>query len=52
LIWSIGGTAAALQNAGNLPQVLPVWLGGGVLLAYALIFLISGAVRVSRADIS
>ena len=52
LIWSIGGTAAALQNAGNLPQVLPIWLGGGVLLAYALIFLISGAVRVSRADIS
>jgi ABC-2 type transport system permease protein len=52
LIWSIGGTAAALQNAGNLPEVLPVWLGGGVLLAYALILLISGAVRVSRADIS
>ena len=52
LLWSIGGTAAALQNAGNLPQVLPIWLGGGVLLAYALLFLISGAVRVSRADIS
>jgi ABC-2 type transport system permease protein len=52
LLWSIGGTAAALQNAGNLPQVLPIWLGGGVLLAYALIFLTSGAVRVSRADIS
>jgi ABC-2 type transport system permease protein len=51
-LWSIGGTAAAMQNAGNLPQVLPIWLGAGVLLGYALIILISGAVRVFRADIS
>lgn len=51
-LWSIGGTAAAMQNAGNLPQVLPIWLGAGLLLGYALIFLISGAVRVFRADIS
>jgi ABC-2 type transport system permease protein len=51
-LWSIGGTSAAMQNAGNLPQVLPIWLGAGVLLGYALIILISGAVRVFRADIS
>ena len=51
-LWSIGGTAAALQNTGNLPQVLPIWLGAGLLLGYASVFLISGAVRVFRADIS
>jgi hypothetical protein len=32
--------------------VLPIWFGAGVLLGYALIILISGAVRVFRADIS
>jgi hypothetical protein len=51
-LWSIGGTAAALQNTGNLPQALPIWLGAGTLLGYALIFSISGAIRISRADIS
>jgi ABC-2 type transport system permease protein len=51
-LWSIGGTSAAMQKAGNLPQVLPIWLGAGVLLGYALIILIRGAVRVFRADIS
>jgi hypothetical protein len=51
-LWSIGGTAAAMQNAGNLSHVLPVWLGAGLLFGYALIFLISGAARVFRADIS
>jgi ABC-2 type transport system permease protein len=52
LLWSIGGTAAALQNAGNVPQVLSVWLGASALLAYALIFLITGGIRLFRADIS
>ena len=51
-LWSIGGTAAALQNTGNLPQVLPIWLGAGTLLGYAVIFSISGAIRVLHADIS
>ena len=50
-LWSIGGTAAALQNTGNLPQVLPIWLAG-TLLGYAVIFSISGAIRVLHADIS
>jgi ABC-2 type transport system permease protein len=51
-VWSIGGTAAALQNAGNLPGVLPFWLGASLLLAYATVIMIIGAIRVSSADIS
>jgi len=47
-LWSIGGTTAALQNAGNVPRVLPIWLGA----CAPLILLISGALRVLRADIS
>ena len=51
-VWSIGGTAMALQNAGNLPGVLPIWLGASVLLGYAIIIMIIGAIRVFYADIS
>jgi ABC-2 type transport system permease protein len=52
LLWSIGGTAAALQNAGNMPGVLPIWLGAFVLLAYALTIVIMGAIRLRYTDIS
>ena len=51
-LWSIGGTAAALQNAGNVPGVLPIWLGAFVLLAYSLTIVIMGAIRVRYTDIS
>jgi ABC-2 type transport system permease protein len=51
-VWSIGGTAMALQNAGNLPGVLPVWLGASLLLAYATVIMIIGAIRLFYADIS
>ena len=51
-LWSIGGTAAALQNAGNVPEVLPIWLGAFVLLAYSLTIVIMGAIRVRYTDIS
>jgi ABC-2 type transport system permease protein len=51
-IWSFMGTTAALQNAGDVPLELPLWAGGGALLAYALLLFGAGALRVARADIS
>jgi ABC-type transport system involved in multi-copper enzyme maturation permease subunit len=51
-VWSILGTTAALQNAGDVPLVLPIWAGGAALLGYSLILLGAGALRVVRADIS
>ena len=51
-IWSFLGTTAALQNAGDVPLVLPIWAGAGALLAYALLLFGAGALRVARADIS
>jgi|SRR5215211_1370346 len=51
-VWSILGTTAALQNAGDVPLVLPVWVGGAALLAYSLILIGAGALRMVRADIS
>lgn len=51
-VWSFLGTTAALQNAGDVPQVLPIWIGAGALLGYGLLLLGAGALRVARADIS
>ena len=51
-VWSFLGTTAALQNAGDVPLVLPIWAGAGALLAYGLLLLGAGGARVSRADIS
>ena len=51
-VWSFLGTTAALQNAGDVPLVLPIWAGAGALLGYALLLLGAGALRVARADIS
>ena len=51
-IWSLLGMTAALQNAGDVPLVLPIWAGGGALLGYALLLFGAGAFRVARADIS
>jgi len=51
-IWSFMGTTAALQNAGDVPLVLPIWAGAGVLLAYGLVLFGAGALRIARADIS
>ena len=51
-IWLLLGTTAALQNAGDVPLVLPIWAGGGALLGYALLLFGAGAFRVARADIS
>ena len=51
-VWSFLGTTAALQNAGDVPLVLPIWVGAGLLLAYSLLLLGAGALRVARTDIS
>jgi hypothetical protein len=50
--WSIAGVTNALQHAGNLPFLLPVWLGGAALLTYALLLLAGGAFRLNRTDIT
>ena len=50
--WSVGGVTAALQHAGNLPSVLPVWLGGSVLLSYALLLLAIGTIHLNQTDIT
>ena len=50
--WSIGGVTAALQHAGNLPYVLPVWVGGGALLSYALLLLAAATLHLNRTDIT
>jgi ABC-2 type transport system permease protein len=50
--WSVGGVTAALQNAGNLPFLLPVWAGGAALLGYALLLLGAGAFQLHRSDIT
>jgi ABC-2 type transport system permease protein len=50
--WSIGGATAGLQNSGTVAMVLPVWLGAVVLVAYGLVLVSAGGLRVCRADIS
>jgi hypothetical protein len=50
--WSITGATAGLQNAGTVAMVLPVWLGAVALVAYGLILLGAGGLRVLRADVS
>ena len=50
--WSIEGVTGALQHAGNVPYVLPVWLGGAALLSYALLLLAAGAFQLNRTDIT
>ena len=51
-VWSLLGTTAALQNAGDVPLVLPIWAGAGALIGYGLLLLGAGALRIARADIS
>jgi ABC-2 type transport system permease protein len=52
LRWSIGGVTAALQNAGNLPFLLPVWAGGAALIGYSSLLLVVAAFRLHRSDIT
>lgn len=51
-VWSILGATSALQNAGDVPLVLPIWAGGAALLAYSLILTGAGALHIVRADIT
>jgi hypothetical protein len=50
--WSLGGVTAALANAGDVTGVLPMATGGAALLAYTLLLLALGAVRLARRDIT
>jgi ABC-2 type transport system permease protein len=50
--WSLGGLTAALQNAADLPFILPFWSGAGALLAFALVLLLTGAQHLNHHDIS
>jgi hypothetical protein len=52
VLWSLGGVSAALANAGDVPAVLPMAVGAGMLLGYALLLLGLGALRAKRRDIT
>jgi len=50
--WSLGGVTAALANAGDVTDVLPIATGGATLLAYTLLLFALGAVRLGRRDVT
>ncbi len=50
--WSVGGALAALSNAGDVTDVLPMAVGGVLLVGYALALLSLGTVRIVRRDIT
>ena len=52
LRWSLGGAVAAMQSAGDVPEVLPVWLGAAVLLGVITAIFLSGTARLARTDIT
>jgi hypothetical protein len=52
LRWSLSGAVAAMQNAGSVPGVLPVWLGAGILLGVTAAIFFSGSARLARTDIT
>jgi hypothetical protein len=52
LRWSLSGAVAAMQYAGNVPEVLPVWLGAAVVLGVITAIFLSGTARLARTDIT
>lgn len=50
--WSVGGALAALANDGDFIDVLPMAVGGVLLVGYALVLLSLGATRVVHRDIT
>jgi hypothetical protein len=50
--WSLDGVTAALANAGDVPAVLSVPAGGALLVAYAVVLLAAGSLRLTRHDIT
>jgi hypothetical protein len=50
--WTLNGVTAALAHAGDRPGVLPVHVGGALLLAYAVAVLGAGSTRLVRHDLS
>lgn len=49
--WLPGRLASALANAGQIPDLVPVWAGGLGLLGYGLLVLGAGALRFDRTDV-
>jgi ABC-2 type transport system permease protein len=49
--WLPQQLTAALANAGDLPHLLPVWIGGLGLLGYGLLLTGAGAIRLTRIDV-
>jgi ABC-2 type transport system permease protein len=49
--WSLSHVTAALANAGDLKALLPVAVGGVVLLGYAVLVVSAGTARLVRRDI-
>jgi hypothetical protein len=52
LPWSLSGATAALANAGDVADVLPVWGGAAVLFGFAFLITALGALRITRADVT
>lgn len=52
LPWSLNGATDALANAGDVVGVLPIWAGAALLLGWALLMLLAGVTRVTRADVT
>ena len=50
--WTLNGVTAALANAPDLADALPMAAGGAVLLTYALLLFTLGAVRLAYRDIT
>jgi ABC-2 type transport system permease protein len=50
--WSVGGALAAFSNSGDFTNVLPMAVGGVLLVGYALALLSLGTVRIVRRDIT
>ena len=50
--WGMTGATEALANAGNVTGVQPIWVGGALLLVFALLAVAGGTVRLARADVT
>jgi ABC-2 type transport system permease protein len=50
--WLPQQLTAALANAGDLPHLLPIWIGGLGLLGYGLLLVGAGAIRLTRIDVA
>lgn len=50
--WTLNGVTAALARAADVADLLPMAVGGAVLLAYALMLFTAGAARLAYRDVT